>query len=57
MTKAAPCKAMPAAINYATGANRWETDAKWPVGTEVPLYLTDKFGLAFQKPTSAGTDE
>ena len=56
-TKAAPCKAMPASITYATGANRWETDAKWPVGTETPLYLTDKFGLAFQKTAAAGADE
>ena len=56
-TKAPPCKAMPAAITYATGTNRWETDAKWPAGTEAPLYLTDKFGLSFQKPAAAGSDE
>ncbi len=56
-TKASPCKAMPGAITYATGTNRWETDAKWPAGTETPLYLTDKFGLAFQKPAAAGSDE
>jgi len=56
-SKAPPCKAMPAAITYATGTNKWETDAKWPAGTETPLYLTDKFGLAFTKPASAGSDE
>ena len=56
-TKAPPCKAMPAAITYATGTDRWESDAKWPVGTETPLYLTDKFGLAFAKPAVAGSDE
>ena len=56
-TKAPPCKAMPAAVTYATGTNRWESDAKWPAGSEAPLYLTDKFGLSFQKPAFAGTDE
>ncbi|MFM5894922.1 MAG: CocE/NonD family hydrolase [Novosphingobium sp.] len=54
-TNPAPCKAMPAAITYATGTNTWETDAKWPAGTETPLYLTDKFGLSFTKP-AAGSD-
>ena len=56
-TKAPPCKAMPAAITYATGTNRWEQDAKWPAGSEAPLYLTDKFGLSFQKPPAAGSDD
>lgn len=56
-TKAPPCQVMPAAITYATGTDRWETDAKWPAGTEAPLYLTDKFGLAFAKPAAAGSDE
>ncbi len=56
-TDPAPCKAMPAAITYATGTNRWETDAKWPAGTEQPLYLTGKFGLSFAKPTAEGADE
>ena len=56
-TMAPPCKAMPAAITYATGTDRWETDSKWPAGTEAPLYLTDKFGLAFTKPATSGSDE
>jgi len=56
-TNPAPCKPMPAAITYATGTNRWETDAKWPAGTEQPLYLTGKFGLSFAKPTAEGADE
>lgn len=55
-TNPAPCKAMPAAITYATGTNRWETDAKWPAGSETPLFLTDKFGLSFAKPAAAGSD-
>ena len=54
-TNPAPCKPMPAAITYATGTNKWETDAKWPAGAETPLYLTDKFGLSFTKP-AAGSD-
>ncbi|MFM5954266.1 MAG: CocE/NonD family hydrolase [Novosphingobium sp.] len=56
-TKAPPCKAMPAAITYATGTNRWETDAKWPAGAEQPLYLTDRFGLSFARPGGEGADE
>jgi len=53
-TNPAPCKAMPAAVTYATGTNRWEVDAKWPAGAETPLYLTDRFGLSFQKPAAGG---
>ncbi len=56
-TNPAPCKAMPAAVTYATGTNRWETDAKWPAGSETPLFLTDKFGLSFTKPAAPGSDE
>ena len=56
-TKAPPCQPMPAAITYATGTNRWESDARWPAGTETPLYLTDKFGLTFEKPSAGGADE
>ncbi|MEY4952152.1 MAG: hypothetical protein RL299_576, partial [Pseudomonadota bacterium] len=51
-----PCKAMPAAVTYATGANRWETDERWPAGSEVPLYLGADQGLSFQKPGAAGAD-
>ena len=54
-TNPAPCKPMPAAITYATGSNKWEADAKWPAGSETPLYLTDRFGLSFTKP-AAGSD-
>ncbi|MFO1255927.1 MAG: CocE/NonD family hydrolase [Sphingomonadaceae bacterium] len=56
-TGAAPCKAMPAAVTYATGTNRWETDSKWPAGTETPLYLTGSHGLSFDKPAQAGSDD
>ena len=55
-TRAPDCKAMPAAITYATGTNQWEADAEWPAGSEAPLYLTDKFGLSFAKPAAAGSD-
>lgn len=56
-TNAPPCQPMPAAITYATGTNKWETDAKWPAGSEQPLYLTGKFGLTFDKPAAAGSDQ
>lgn len=55
-TNAPPCAPMPAAVTYATGINKWEVDAKWPAGTEQPLYLTGRFGLSFTKPTGAGSD-
>ena len=56
-TNPAPCKPMPAAVTYATGANRWETDAKWPAGTEQPLYLAGQGTLSFAKPESEGADD
>ncbi|MBS0480556.1 MAG: CocE/NonD family hydrolase [Proteobacteria bacterium] len=56
-TQAAPCQPMPAAVTYATGANRWETDAKWPAGAETPLYLAGKGTLSWSKPAAAGADD
>lgn len=56
-TNPQPCPAMPAAVTYATGSNRWEVDAKWPAGTETPLYLTQDFGLSFARPQQAGADD
>ncbi len=55
-TQAKPCAPMPAAVTYATGINKWESDAHWPAGSEQPLYLTDKFGLSFTKPAGEGAD-
>jgi len=55
-SKAPACKPMPAAITYATGINRWETDSSWPAGTETPLYLTGNLGLSFDKPAAGGAD-
>ncbi len=54
-TGAPPCAAMPGAITYATGANRWETDAKWPAGSATPLYLAGNTALSWTKP-AAGAD-
>ena len=56
-TNPAPCKPMPAAVTYATGTNRWETDAKWPAGTEQPLYLAGQGSLSFAKPEGEGADD
>jgi len=56
-TRAAPCAAMPAAVTYATGSNRWEVDARWPAGTETALYLTADRGLSFERPKAAGSDD
>jgi len=55
-TNAPACAPMPAAVTYATGINKWESDAKWPAGSEQPLYLTGKFGLSFAKPAAEGAD-
>ncbi len=55
-TAAPPCAAMPGAITYATGSNRWETDAQWPAGTATPLYLAGNSALSFTKP-AAGADD
>ncbi len=51
-----PCKAMPAAITYATGANRWEVDGTWPAGAERPLYLGGNGTLGWAMP-GAGSDD
>lgn len=53
---APPCKPMSAAVTYATGTNRWESDATWPAGSEKPLYLAGNFSLSFDKPAAAGSD-
>ncbi|MDE2436125.1 MAG: CocE/NonD family hydrolase [Sphingomonadales bacterium] len=56
-TNPAPCKAMPAAVTYATGTDRWETDTKWPAGTETPLYLAGNGTLSWTKPAAGGADD
>ncbi|WP_028080616.1 CocE/NonD family hydrolase [Solimonas soli] len=48
---------IPAAISYATGANRWDESPRWPMGTPTPLYLTADFGTSFDKPAQAGHDD
>jgi len=55
-TNPAPCQPMPAAVTYATGADRWEVDAKWPAGIETPLYLAPRGTLSWSKPDKAGAD-
>jgi putative CocE/NonD family hydrolase len=55
-TQAPPCKAMPAAVTYATGTNRWETDATWPAGSERPMYLSGGFALSWNRPNTEGSN-
>lgn len=52
-----PCAPIPAAVTYATGADRWEVDSKWPAGTEKPLYLGANSTLSWAKPDAAGQDD
>ncbi|WP_028006766.1 CocE/NonD family hydrolase [Solimonas flava] len=47
----------PAALSYATGADRWNESPRWPMGTPTPLYLSAGFGLSFDKPAQAGHDD
>jgi len=56
-TNPEPCKPIPAAVTYATGADRWEVDATWPAGTETPLYLGANSSLSWARPAVAGSDE
>jgi putative CocE/NonD family hydrolase len=51
-----PCDTPPV-LTYATGANRWEVSQTWPAGEETPLYLAPQFGLSFDKPAQAGSDD
>jgi putative CocE/NonD family hydrolase len=55
-TNPPPCQTPPV-ISYATGADRWETSQRWPDGAEQPLYLAPEFGLSFQKPGQAASDD
>lgn len=47
-----PC-AMPTAVTYATGADRWEETATWPAGTERALYLDAAGSAGFARPAMA----
>ncbi|MEO7751374.1 MAG: CocE/NonD family hydrolase [Sphingomicrobium sp.] len=54
--KGGPDPHMPSALTYATGINRWEESAHWPVGTPTPLYLTAAMTTSFARPAEAGSD-
>jgi putative CocE/NonD family hydrolase len=54
--KAAPDPKVPAALTYATGINKWEGSARWPVGTPTPLYLTAGRGTSFERPSASASD-
>ncbi len=55
--KGAPDPHIPAALTYATGVNRWESSAHWPMGTPTPLYLGDGKMAGFERPTAPGHDD
>lgn len=55
--KGAPDPHTPPVLTYATGANRWETSPRWPLGTPTPLYLHEDFSASFSAPSSAGHDD
>jgi hypothetical protein len=55
--KGAPDPHIPAALTYATGVNRWEGSARWPMGTPTPLYLNANGTAGFERPSATGQDE
>ena len=55
--KDAPDPKTPRVLTYATGVNRWEESAKWPMGTLTPLYLGENFRAGFTKQAADGHDD
>jgi putative CocE/NonD family hydrolase len=55
--KGAPDPGTPPVLTYATGANRWETSPRWPMGTATPLYLAADGAATFERPATAGHAE
>ena len=47
----------PPVLTYATGADRWETSPRWPMGTPTPLYLGAGGTAGFEHPSDSGHDE
>jgi len=41
---------LPAAMTYATGADKWQHSTQWPAGKPTKLYLREGFGLSFEAP-------
>jgi putative CocE/NonD family hydrolase len=52
----APKAGTPPVLTYATGAEKWDIDQRWPAGKPVPLYLGANQGLGFTPPRTAGRD-
>lgn len=52
--KGAPDPHTPPVLTYATGANKWESSPRWPMGVATPLYLAESGAATFQRPTAAG---
>ncbi len=55
--KDAPDPKTPTAITYATGVNKWDESARWPMGTSKALYLGASGSLSFAKPSGNDHDE
>jgi putative CocE/NonD family hydrolase len=55
--KGAPDPHTPPVLTYATGVNRWESSAKWPMGVPRPFYLGAGSSAGFARPASAGHDD
>jgi uncharacterized protein len=47
----------PRVLTYATGANRWEESARWPMGTPKALYLGDGHAASFVAPGVSAHDD
>jgi putative CocE/NonD family hydrolase len=55
--KGAPDPQTPNVITYATGIEQWQTSPRWPMGTPTPVYLTQGFGVSFDRPAAAGHND
>ncbi|MBG6116364.1 CocE/NonD family hydrolase [Sphingobium sp. AEW010] len=53
----APAIPTPGALTYATGINKWQTSAKWPMAPQsTPIYLQPNGALGWVAPVAAGRD-
>jgi len=55
--KGAPDPKTPPVLTYATGANRWNSSPRWPMGEAKPVYLAANGVATFEKPQAAGHEE
>jgi len=55
--KGGPNPKTPPVLTYATGINRWQSSARWPMGVARPIYLAAGGVATFDRPKASGHDD